>query len=429
MSFKSFFTRQKSSQEEPSIPAYPAPEPDDTCKEQEPIFEPKTPCMRTEQELVLWSQVYFDYPEIKELLSQIEKDENRFCDMIYAILDKFIRKTPLLAKSTTYLKEFLRVFSFKAFRMVTEAGDWFFDEDDIISFMTEYINAVFFICFDYNIDFVMFFDAIKNIPVFATDDCESDPSDEYPWSFSDFTPVMNDGFNRPIMRDQETAEIAEIVSELFETNFEEFLGHAGPFDIEQLYLFEVRYTKILPVFDMLAETLQGEVRSPHLDLIPPDTIHALAQYYPSLTSDIYSCYIHHLITFGINCDFDESTINCVSEYLVETYKTMRILKEYRSEDFSDLLKDAELYLNLIMIAFDGTILTETISFLKDVLGYSKSKAIYQVWSYIESFFFDSNGDSKPIDPNDLANVIRLLSNKKVFDYVLDVKPSIIEALS
>jgi hypothetical protein len=108
---------------------------------------------------------------------------------------------------------------------------------------------------------------------------------------------------------------------------------------------------------------------------------------------------------------------------------MRILKEYRSEDFSDLLKDAELYLNLIMIAFDGTILTETISFLKDVLGYSKSKAIYQVWSYIESFFFDSNGDSKPIDPNDLANVIRLLSNKKVFDYVLDVKPSIIEALS
>ncbi len=74
MRFKSFFTRQKSSQEEPSIPAYPAPEPDDTCKEQEPIFEPKTPCMRTEQELVLWSQVYFDYPEIKELLSQIEKD-------------------------------------------------------------------------------------------------------------------------------------------------------------------------------------------------------------------------------------------------------------------------------------------------------------------------------------------------------------------
>jgi hypothetical protein len=235
------------------------------------------------------------------------------------------------------------------------------------------------------------------------------------------------------MQGQDIEMAVMVINHIFLDHFEEFLENACPTDIDELYEFGIRYKDYIdPIFETVSETLeQGPSETPHTVFPTIETADALAENYPSLTSEIYTYYIKYILNFIINessniCSSDSSS---VTDNLTKAFITIAELKEYRSEDFSDLKDSWEWIITVVLTYLDGRMLNKTIDLLQNTLNISKKDIMNHVISFISSYIYSSNGEYKVLSADCIETIARFLTNKDVFDYVLSNKPAVIEALS
>ena len=348
----------------------------------------------------------------------------------YKAINELIKKYKLIKSSPLYLRQLLEIVTERVFQRIPQEP---FECEPSYEFMEQYLEALYCICTENDVDFENFFAIIKDLPI-SVSGCETD-LDVYPWSFGDFTPILYRNHSHLAIQSLEVEDAVETLNHLFLDFFEEFLENASPSDIDELYEFGVKYNDYIDsMFEVVSDAIeQNSFKTPHTAFPTISTADALAENYPSLTSEIYTYYIKYILNFVIEVssrgDLTPQSYALVSKNLIDAFLTIAELKEYRSEEFLELKSSWEWILTVVLTSFDGSILNYTIDLLHNTLKIPMKDIMNQVISFFSSYIYNSNGEYKVLSADSIETIARFLTNKDVFDYVLNNKPSVIEALS